>query len=298
MTQKRLCHIPHFRISQYIIATLIGLLAAWLVPREWSQEEKAPPWDLFLPVVPELPKSTWWNPSSHPSFETTIHYPWVEYYLQQEALPRHTLTMDDFRCRGRGGHAPITLQEEGGKSYLFDCWGVNHGLPWSWIDPDTVPMQARKGSERIQPALMEILNELQMRLQTPVIVICGHRCLSHHNYVYHSAGPSSDKHLIGGAADFYLPEWMDRPQDIMKAIKTICKTRHNRLGLGKELVDSGSDSSYWSGREIELRYHATGSNDIDHPVATPYFEMTVRYDYEKKQDVRFSLQQARLLPLE
>lgn len=287
MVKNRFQDTASFKISQYLLAILIGIFAAWMAPKDPAFSPQA---DIIQPPLPPTDRSIvqWWAAGQadlalKPS--TRSKYPWV-HYSNHENKWFHTLTKDDFRCRGKFESLPITIGEGLSKQILFDCWGRNHGLPW--IDEQ----------EFVYPALIDILNDLQQALRSSVCITSAHRCPAHHRYITQGQGSSTDKHLIAAAVDFYIQGWHSQKHDVIKALRHICQRRapegqKERWSLEQKAQD------LWANSEIELRWYPTGQDhslDNDHPY--PFWQITLRYDTAKGADIRFDTKTANQLPLD
>lgn len=309
-TKKKAKYSPNFRIAQYLTAGAIGVLVAYVAPYHVELSPEAQVWPFPENAPFKNPSYFWWLPfdfsvdtqDSKP-FQSKLHfisskkpnYPWVCYSVESNEGSlswRYTLTKEDFRCKGQGARAPIEIEENGIKNYLLDCYGNDHGLPY--FAPKLPPVEsvspfppASEAKERVQPALLEILNALSEKLNARVQVTSGHRCLKHHRYITKAAGSVHDKHLVAASADFFVFGYENTQAPILEALREICEERKNRLTIKNigSLIEKGP--SYFSSGEVELRYTpADQGRNLDNAHPYGYFTLSVLYDYEQAISVR------------
>lgn len=179
---------------------------------------------------------------------------------KQYALQYSPITKDFFRCKGGS----------------FDCGGIEkHGLPYI------------QEEENVYEILIELLNYVQEKLQAKVIVTSGHRCPEHNSYVDGSKANLYSKHQIGAEVDFYVEQYTERPQEV---VKWVMQYYHDK-GLEEYLPFFRSEKKatlYWYNKEIALRIipKDQGRNfDNRHPYA--YITIEVLYDKNQNRRVEY-----------
>jgi hypothetical protein len=267
-----------FKISQYVFATFMGLLAAKLAP---SHEELPPEAIAF--VIPDHLReafSPWWDLDkfwriSPDQNLLTFNVPWVRYETGPQGY-WHTLTRDHFRCKGKAAHGPIALSDG---SYLFDCWGYDHGLPWI------------EDREFVEPLLIDLLNGLQRELKSSVVILSGHRCPIHHRYLTQGQGSSTDKHLIAAAVDFRLQGYENTPAESVQAIQKIFRSLSEDPKAKLVTTPEG-----WENYFCDLKWHPAGTAvSLDHPPEYGYFELILSHRLDMKT-IKFIPKESYRLP--
>lgn len=190
------------------------------------------------------------------------------------------ITKDFFRCRGCELHPP-RLE---GKIFYQDCNGA-HSLP------------LRDGKEFIYPALLTILNEIQDRFKTCVVITSGHRCPAHNRYVDGSIRNSSSKHLIGAEVSFYVKGYENQPETIVQAIIDSYQDtqKYSKLYSTFSRYDKETDVSIapWFNKEIFLKiYRKEEGRNLDNSHPYPYISVQLRYDRERKRSISYNWKEA------
>ena len=70
-----------------------------------------------------------------------------------------------------------------------------------------------KGVEKINPRLLELLEQLRANVGGPLEISCAYRCPSHNREV---GGVDNSQHVLGNAADVQTPdyEWCHTPEQL------------------------------------------------------------------------------------
>ncbi len=195
-------------------------------------------------------------------------YPWEEVY--SGALLR--ITKEYFRCRGSDVN-PARIKEE-----IVDCGGVDkHGLPF------------QGDQEFIYPVLIDLLNHIQEKSQTGVVITTGHRCPVHNRYADSSKIAQSSKHQIGAEVDFYVEQFESKPllviQWIMDYYQANSNAEYNRF-IRCQKNPEGLKHPGWYNKEIFLRIHEKNEGrDFDNRHPYPYITIEVRFDKIKNEPV-------------
>lgn len=177
------------------------------------------------------------------------------------------ITENDFICKGDSTNQQYIWNNVN----YSDCCG-NH-LPESGINSD----------------LIEVLNILQEKFNSKVIIISGYRCQQHNNYIaaelFNYINPYNDsgnpyevsmrsKHMMGAAADFYVEGYEFKPEEVIDTILSIIgrdnlriyplsqKTRSGFYDNSYYTYNAYSTSSWWfhpyspsEGRDIDCRVY-------------------------------------------
>lgn len=269
-----------FKISQYVFATFMGLLAAKLAPSYISLPEGSQTFVLY----DQLPSSfyPWWSQNEtflvwDKNHSILNKSPWVRYQEGPHGT-WHTLTCDHFRCKGHGARAPIALEDG---NYLFDCWGFEHGLPW--ID----------NQEYVEPLLVNLLNKLQEELETSVVILSGHRCPAHHRFITKGKGSMSDRHLIAAAADFKVRGFEKSPHTVLSALEKAFNYLRPDLSTKFQSI---SDKE-WKNMFCHIQWHPAGEfTSTDHPETEGFFELTLSHRIDQTP-IKFLPKESYRLPL-
>ena len=211
-------------------------------------------------------------------------YPW-----EQEVAGAHPcITKEVFRCRG-GASNPFK-PKLGDKTVVYhDCGGIRkHSLP------------VKNGKEFIYPILLELLNYIQLKTGSPVVVTCGHRCPAHNSFSDPSTYQMNSKHMIGAEVDFYVKGMEDRPLEVIDVMMGYYKeaktyksskeyTKFQRLDRMK--VDVSTPP--WYNKEVFIKLYQKGEGrDFDNKHPYPYIGLQVRFDREKSEKVTYSWDKA------
>jgi hypothetical protein len=287
MVKKHSRRHATFKVSQYLLAIIIGLLTMLWASQKVNAQLKN---NLITKkdFIADRSSLKWWLAAAYPIepyFYIPQTFPWVQ-YSQKENRWWRTITKDDFRCKGKGENPPIILGQADSKIVLFDCWGCNHGLPWIF------------DKEYIYPSLLDILNRIQEELQTAICITSAHRCLSHHRYITMNEGSSTDRHLMGTAVDFYIQEESCDKTKIINAITKIIKERAAK-GLEESWQLKSQSENVWLSKEIELKWWAKDENrSLDNAHAFDFWQITLKYDQQNSKEIRFDPNIVNSLPLE
>lgn len=192
------------------------------------------------------------------------HFPWEGSATRR--LP--PITKEYFRCKGN----PLNpkkkwLNERGQTEEISDCGGYEeHGLP------------VANGKEEIPQALVDLLNNLQKKLDRRVVITSGHRCSKHNRYVDPSKENKTAKHLLGTEVSFYVEDYERRPQEVLKALFSLFPKETFKQGA--ESLDVAAKPWYSQDLMIKLYNQDEGRNfDNRHPY--PYLSVQTRKDHLK-----------------
>lgn len=196
-------------------------------------------------------------------------YPWEERFIA--SCPR--ITKEFFRCKGCNTHPVRTVEREGKEPLILrDCPG-GHGLP------------VQDGVEFIYPCLIDLLNYLQERTGSPVVITSGHRCPQHNSYCDPSPKAASSKHLLGAEVSFYMAS--HPPEELLPLLQEYYKTTPPYKGI-KEYEEFVHEGSRYSNKEVAIQmYSKEEGRDFDNGHALPYLSIQVRYDRLKQCRVLF-----------
>jgi hypothetical protein len=206
-------------------------------------------------------------------------YPWEEF--SHGAFLK--INKEYFRCKGSEMNPPIKM--EGGKEEIVDCGGLDkHGLPF------------QQNSEFIYPILIDLLNYIQEKSQSLVVVTTGHRCPIHNRYADSSKLGATSKHQLGAEVDFYVEGFEYKPLEIVKWIMDYYQenpnAEYNRFFKCQKNPE-GLKQPGWYNKEILLRIHEkTEGRDFDNRHPYPYVTIEVRYDSQKNEPVLFDWDKA------
>lgn len=215
-------------------------------------------------------------------------YPWQDAHGSTIA----PITKEYFRCRGSSLHSPrIVLEGTKELQRYYDCsGGEKHSLP------------LQDGKEHIYPILLELMNEIQNKTNSPVIITSGHRCPSHQNFIDSSPKAGGSKHQVGAAVSFYVEGLEAYPERILQIIFDYYKT-HDRYEGKQEYIsfsryekESDVTINPWYNKEVFIKlYKAQEGRDFDnrHPYA--YLNVQVRFDRSKNEPVTVSYVKANQL---
>lgn len=206
-------------------------------------------------------------------------YPWEKEMIGR--LP--PVTKEFFRCRGNSINPPIQLAfEDEATKVVRDCGGIDkHSLP------------VRDQKEFVYPVLVEILNEVQKKLLSKVVVTCGHRCPEHNRYSDPSKLGAISKHQIGAEVDFYVEGFETKPQEVLQTIKQFYQ-EHSRYQGQKEFLNfSLVGKTKLENKEI-LAYinDKQERRDFDNRHPYPYITIELKYDFDQKKKIEYSWKEA------
>lgn len=212
-------------------------------------------------------------------------YPWEE--GKHRNFPK--ITKEFFRCRGVILN-PMRVETKGKEVVnYFDCGGsTRHSLP------------IRDQKEFIYPILIDLLNYLQDKTERRVVITCGHCCPDHNLYLDSSVKHQASKHLIGAEVDFYIQGLENQPNKVVNMIQGYFKENRKYKGLKNfeefkryEKEDTNVCTMPWYNEEIFIKlYTKNEGRDFDNRHPYSYVSIQVRYDWDTKEKVIYSWDQA------
>jgi Peptidase M15 len=225
-------------------------------------------------------------PLSTPEHNIREKYPWEMAYIGK--YPR--ITKEYFRCKGSSINPPhIDHKDPSRPANYFDCGGSQkHSMP------------LKRDQEYIYPILIDLLNYLQAKTGSKVVITCGHRCPVHNAYADNSAYNQNSKHMIGAEVDFYVQGMENRPLDVIAIL----------MGYYQEMPLYKGDKNYreferleqgklnvatppWYNKEIFIKlYKKDEGRDFDNRHPYPYVSVQVRFDRQAGEKVLCSWQKA------
>lgn len=213
---------------------------------------------------------------SPPKYRQRAAYPWES----SSAIAIEKITKEFFRCKGVASR-PLRLEKtQMGEVRLFDCsGGGSHPLP------------IKEGKEFVYPVLIDILNYVQARTKTRVVITSGHHCLAHHHYLSLENSHYSSKHLSGAAVTFYVEGYEKRPQEVVELIVRFYKENARYRGKKEfeqflRFENSVLAQAPYYNREIALALYAKEEGrDADNSHSYPYFSLQVLFDRETNQKI-------------
>lgn len=198
------------------------------------------------------------------------------------------LTKDFFRCKGSILNPVRLVQKEKELLRFYDCGGSQkHSLP------------LREGKEFIYPILIDLLNYLQNKTGKRIVITCGHCCPDHNLYLDQAPANQTSKHLIGAEVDFYIQGMENQPEKVVNLILNYYKDTAKYEGL-KDFEEfqrfekeSNVGTKPWYNKEIFVKLFKKGEGrDFDNRHPYPYLSVQVRYDWDLKEKVVYSWDQA------
>lgn len=205
-------------------------------------------------------------------------YPW-EKDLIGKLRP---ITKEYFRCKGNISNPPVQIAfEDDASKVVRDCGGVErHSLP------------IKDQKEFVYPVLLEILNDIQKKLGSKVIVTCGHRCPEHNRYADPSKAAKTSKHQIGAEVDFYVDGFEYKPALVLNAIKQFYED-HIRYKQVKDFASFTASKTKFENKEIIAYINQKDERrDLDNRHPYPYITLEVKYDIDQKKKVEYSWKEA------
>lgn len=211
-------------------------------------------------------------------------YPWELGYSGMH--PK--ITKESFRCKGDSKHLPKT-KEEAPTQLVLDCGGrLKHSLP------------IRNGKEFVYPILVDLLNYIQIKTSSAVIITCGHRCPAHNAYADGSIYNLSSKHMIGAEVDFYVQGKENKPEEIVDLIMKYYTEKETYKGSKEYLqftrldhVKLNVSTPPWYNKEVLIKLYKKGEGrDFDNQHSHPYLSLQVRFDRERNEKVTYSWEKA------
>ena len=219
---------------------------------------------------------------------TPAPYPWQD----AERSTIRPITKEYFRCRGSSLNPPrIVLDGTKELQRYFDCsGGEKHSLP------------LYEGKEHVYPILIELVNEIQKKTNSPVIITSGHRCPTHQTYIDSSPKATGSKHQVGAAVSFYVQGFEAHLERIVQIIFDYYKT--NELYKDKKEYitfcryekESDVTTNPWYNKEVFIKlYKKEEGRDFDNRHPYPYLNVQVRHDRDKNEPITVSFAKANQL---
>lgn len=225
-------------------------------------------------------------PLTIPEHNVREKYPWEMAYIGKHSR----ITKEHFRCKGSSMNPPhIDHKDPSRPANYFDCAGSQkHSMP------------IKGDQEYIYPILIDLLNYLQAKTGSKVVITCGHRCPMHNAYADNSIYNQNSKHMIGAEVDFYVQGMENRPLDVIAIL----------MGYYQEMPLYKGDKNYreferleqgklnvtmppWYNKEILIKlYKKEEGRDFDNRHPYPYISIQVRFDRQLNEKVLCSWQKA------
>lgn len=207
-------------------------------------------------------------------------YPWEKTSFEKYPL----ITKEFFRCKGSSENPSYLNHSE----RIFDCNGsVRHSLP------------LKDGKEFVYPILIDILNYLQEKFDSRVIITCGHRCPQHNRFSDISEFNRTSKHMIGAEVDFYVEGYEKEPKKVVDAImsfysKEDYKSKPAYSDFKRYTKNNLNVSTQpWFNHEIFIKlYLSYEGRDKDNKHPYPYVSIQVRNDPDENERVSYTWQKA------
>ncbi|MCH9634463.1 MAG: hypothetical protein S4CHLAM7_12140 [Chlamydiae bacterium] len=209
-------------------------------------------------------------------------YPW-----EKEVQGTYSLiTKEFFRCKGHSNNPSFLIDS---KERLFDCSGSSrHSLP------------LKDGQEFIHSPLIDLLNYLQKKLNSKVVITCGHRCPQHNRYSDPSESNRTSKHMVGGEVDFYVVGFEKKPEIVVDLLKQYYLENeetqndpHYILFKRYEKADAHVSTPPWYNAEVYIKIcQENEGRDFDNKHPYPYINIQVRQDRKSHEKVTYTWQQA------
>ncbi len=205
-----------------------------------------------------------------PELRRRSAYPW-----EQRMVGNHSrITKEHFRCKGSMSHQMILVNDES----FSDCGGLEkHSLP------------LRGKWEFVYPIQVDLLNYIQEKTESAVIITCGHRCPTHNTYADSSYFNAGSKHMIGAEVDFYVKGYEENPEAIISLLieyynDDTPEYRNFQRYQGRTNVATNP----WMNKEVLIKlYQKNEGRDFDNRHPHPYLCLQVRYDRENQQKILF-----------
>ncbi len=206
-------------------------------------------------------------------------YPWEE--ANSGAHPK--ITKEFFRCKGSSSNPPHADHKDPTRPVnFFDCGGFQkHSLP------------LKGDREYIYPILIDLLNEVQSKTGSKVVITCGHRCPAHNAYADNSTYNQNSKHMIGAEVDFYVLGYESKPEEIIQILMSYYQENalyQKEKGYAEferlDTKDLNVATKPWYNKEILIKlYKKTEGRDLDNRHPYPYISVQVRFDREQNEKV-------------
>ncbi|MBS4167902.1 hypothetical protein [Parachlamydia sp. AcF125] len=206
-------------------------------------------------------------------------YPWEKNVIG--GCPK--ITKEFFRCKGSSLNPEHVVQTEKETKRFYDCSG-KHSLP------------LREGEEFIYPILIDLLNDIQAKTNSKVVITCGHSCPDHHAYSDQTPENRYSKHMIGAEVAFYVQGMENNPQAIIEFVKNFYKNDSKYLNKSEytEFKTEEKSTSNLAKRplynkEIYIKiFKETEGRNFDNRHPYPYIAIQVRHDFDQKVKVTYS----------
>lgn len=192
------------------------------------------------------------------------------------------ITKEHFRCKGSSLNNAYLIDDSSGERLLSDCKGGNrHSLP------------LHNEQEFIYPILITLLNEIQNKTGKKLVILSGHRCPTHNEYIDYSKYNLNSKHTIGAEVAFFVEGLENSPE----ALVNILMEHYKEDTEGKEYTnfdrylksDTNVSTQPWYNKEIFIKLHKNNEGHNKEIFKThPFISVQVRYDREKKQRVNYT----------
>lgn len=211
-------------------------------------------------------------------------YPWEEVYIGDHVR----ITKEFFRCRGSSHNPPLTKQINNAPSYTMDCGGMQqHSLP------------LKEGKEFIYPALIDLLNYVQVKTKKKVMITCGHRCPTHNTYADSAKFNRTSKHMVGAEVDFYVKGMEWSPGEIVQLLIRYYQGHPQFKGNRKFTEFSRFEKHTnvstlpWYNKEIFIKLFKKGEGrDLDNNHKFPYICIQLKWDRDQEKSVTYSWAEA------
>ena len=206
-------------------------------------------------------------------------YPWEERMVGE--FPK--ITKEYFRCRGSRFHPERKQANRKGEvESLWDCGGA---------DKHSLPIQDQE--EFVYPILLDILNELQRRLERRVVITCGHRCPEHNRYADLDQKEASSMHQIGAEVDFYVEGMEEQPYEVARCVMEFYEQSGQSAKDARFHVCTANPRSLqhpgWYNQEVILRvFQQDEGRDFDNRHPYPYLSLQVRRDRSQGKRVEYT----------
>ncbi len=225
-------------------------------------------------------------PLAIPEHRVREKYPWEMAYIGKHSK----ITKEYFRCKGSATNPPhVDHKDPARPANYFDCGGFQkHSLP------------LKGDQEFVYPILIDLLNFVQAKTGSKVIITCGHRCPVHNAYADNSTYNQNSKHMIGAEVDFYVQGMENRPEEVIKILMAYYKEmplyKENKQYQEFLRLETGTlnvSTQPWYNKEVLIKlYKKIEGRDFDNRHPYPYVSIQVRFDRELNEKVICNWQKA------
>jgi hypothetical protein len=225
-------------------------------------------------------------PLEPPKHRVRERYPWEMAYVGKHSK----ITREFFRCKGSSTNPPhVDHKDPSRPANYFDCGGFQkHSLP------------LKQEKEFVYPILVDLLNYIQAKTGSKVVITCGHRCPVHNSYADNSSYNQHSKHMIGAEVDFYVQGMEQRPEEVIEILMHYYKEMPLYAGDKQyhefQRLDKGEvnvSTPPWYNKEILIKlYTKNEGRDFDNRHPYPYVSVQVRFDREQNEKVICNWQKA------